>query len=149
MEAFGVVTKIIDEKTALVKTVRKSACAECHASGGKGCAACDIFLGKDSITAEAVNTVGAAVDDDVMIQTSSAEVIKAAAVVFLLPLLFAAAAYLIAFFVFHSEYAPLWSFAGLGVGCVGDYMYGRFRKVKETINIVKIIGKDMDINELE
>ena len=86
MTAEGTVTKIIDEKHATVKTVRKSACAECHKKSDGGCRACDIFLGSDTIETSVVNSVGAKEGDRVIIESSSSYVIFAAAVVFVLPI---------------------------------------------------------------
>lgn len=144
MTAEGTVTKIIDEKHATVKTVRKSACAECHKKGDGGCRACDIFLGSDTIETSVVNGVGAKEGDRVMIESSSSYVIFAAAVVFVLPIVCAILFYCLFAFAFSlSGFAPIAAGIGFLIGMIAAVIYGKTEKNKERIVITKIIDKDI------
>ena len=144
MTAEGTVIKIINETHAVVKTVRKSACAECHKKSDGGCRACDIFLGADTIETKAVNRIGAAEGDTVVVESSTSYVIFAAAVVFILPILLAAAGYCLFAFAFSLvSYAPLAAVCGFAVGIICAVVYGSFEKRKERIIIVKILNKDI------
>ena len=140
MTAEGTVTQIIDGKHAIVKTVRKSACAECHKKSDGGCRACDIFLGSDTIETSVINNVGAKEGDRVVIESSSSYVIFAAGVVFLLPVICAVVFYCVfAFALQLSDIAPAVSAAGFVLGIVGAVIYGRAEKNKERSIITKIL----------
>ncbi|MBQ1847916.1 MAG: SoxR reducing system RseC family protein [Clostridia bacterium] len=143
MTAEGTVIRIIDDTHASVKTVRKSACAECHKKSDGGCRACDIFLGSDTIEANVINKIGANVGDQVVIESSSSYVIFAAAIVFILPVLTAILSYCLFAFAFSlAEYAPLAAVAGFAVGVAAAVIYGKTEKNKERIIITKILYKD-------
>lgn len=59
---------------------RRSACSgDCHQCGGCGAA-------RETITVSAENLIGAGIGDDVIVETATGTVLKAAAVVYLLPI---------------------------------------------------------------
>ena len=144
MTAEGTVVKIIDETHALVKTVRKSACAECHKQSEGGCRVCDVFLGSDTIETQAINKIGAKEGDSVIVESLTSYVISAAAVVFMLPVLLAILLYCVFAFAIGSSYwAPIAALAGFAVGIAAAIVYGKCEKGKERIVISKIISKDI------
>ncbi len=144
MTAEGTVIKIIDETHAVVKTVRKSACAECHKQSDGACRVCDIFLGSDTIESPAINKIGAKEGDSVIVESSTSYVIVAAAVVFMVPVVLAILAYCVfAFALGLSYYAPVAALAGFIVGIAAAIIYGKREKNKERIVISKIISKDI------
>ena len=144
MTAEGTVIKITDDTHAIVKTVRKSACAECHKKSDGGCRACDIFLGADTIETNAVNRIGASEGDTVIVESTTSYVIFAAAVVFVLPILLALAGYCLFAYAFSlASYAPLVAVCGFAAGIICAVVYGLFEKKKERIIIVKILNKDI------
>lgn len=142
MTAKGTVIEITDDTHAIVKTVRKSACADCHKKSDTGCRACDVFLAKDTMDVKVINTVGAGVGDEVILESASSYVIFAAAMVFLVPLI--AAILLFCLFEFAlslKDYAPLAALSGFLLGIAAAVIYGRAEKNKERIKIAEIINK--------
>ena len=96
--------KEVNGKYAVVETERKSACDGCHKNeNGEGCAMCKIFGGSTKISAKAKNAVGAKVGDKVEIDSSSGRMLFYALLVFILPLVFAVAAYFVATEIGYGE----------------------------------------------
>ena len=144
MTAKCTVVSIKDSKTAVVCAERKSACAECHANGGKSCGACDIFLGDDRFTSDVDNSIGANVGDTVMVESPSGYVIGTAALLFLLPLVVAALFYGIVFLI-TSEYAPIGAICGVVLSYSVIFAVEKATKKKTNkMKIVKIINEKSD-----
>ena len=68
--------------TARIRTARTDACESCTAKG-----ACDMIGGGKEMEVEAVNGVGAKVDDRVVFDIESASVLKATFLIYLFPVL--------------------------------------------------------------
>lgn len=151
MTAKCTVVEIKSNTTAIVCAERKSACDECHANrDGKTCGACDIFLGDDKFTAEADNSIGAAVGDTVIVESPSGHVIASAALLFLLPIIVAAVSYGLVYMI-SSEYAPLGALGGVVLSYAVIFSAERFTKNKKSkMKIVKILNKKSDgVNNAE
>jgi len=73
------VRKLIDQSTAEVAVRRFSAC-------GENCANCGLCDTAKTVTAAAVNTIGAKPGDTVIVRTESSVILRAAAAAYLLPL---------------------------------------------------------------
>ena len=147
MTAKCTVVSIKNSKTAIVCAERKSACAECHANGGKSCGACDIFLGDDKFTAEADNSIGAKTGDNVIVESPSGYVIGAAALLFLLPIAVAALCYG-AVYLLSAEYAPLGALGGVILSYAVIFALEKTAKNKRNkMKIVKIINEKSDGTE--
>ncbi len=80
MEQIGVVKKI-EENVAFVTVNRVSAC-------GENCAHCKGGCTPSSVTAKAVNSVGAAVGDAVKMETDTNKVLFASFILYIVPVLF-------------------------------------------------------------
>ncbi len=144
MTAECTVVSIKDGKTAIVRAQRKSACAECHANGGKSCGACDIFLGDDTFTAEADNSIGAKVGNAVIVESPSGYVIGAAALLFILPIIVAALLYGAVYIISH-EYAPVGAPGGVALSYAVIFAVEKITKKKRNrMKIVKIINEKSD-----
>ena len=121
------VVKETNGKYAVVETERKSACDGCHKNeNGEGCAMCKIFGGSAKISAKAKNGVGARVGDKVEIESSSGRMLGYAAFVFVLPLIFAIAAYFVGMGI------------GIGEGFSGLCAIGAFVL---TFSIIAVVSK--------
>ena len=81
MTQSGVVTKLVGKNRAVVSVKRGSACGASCASCGGSCSF------KNIVTAEAVNTVKAAVGDSVTIESSTRKVLNVAFLVYIVPLI--------------------------------------------------------------
>jgi sigma-E factor negative regulatory protein RseC len=82
----GILTKVISGKVVEVAFSKSSACA--------GCGACR-EIGQNMVGVEAINEIGAKVQDLVEIEIPSGEVVKSSMVVYLLPVLMLIVGYLI------------------------------------------------------
>lgn len=79
----GIVTKI-DSSTAWVKCAKSAACESCSAKGF-----CDTMGGSDDdVEVEAINTVGAKVNDRVTISFETSSLLKVSFLVYMIPVLF-------------------------------------------------------------
>ncbi|MBR0302658.1 MAG: SoxR reducing system RseC family protein [Clostridia bacterium] len=89
-----------DRDRVVVKVDRVSMCDGCHKAGcGDGCAIYKIFGQRTDFSAEASNKAGAAVGDTVIVEASDRGVNLGAFFVFLLPIIIAAAVYLLTSFI--------------------------------------------------
>ncbi len=77
----GIVTKV-NSSTAWVKCTKSAACESCSAKGF--CAT----GGNDDVEVEAINAVGAKVDDRVTISFETSSLLKATFLVYMIPVLF-------------------------------------------------------------
>lgn len=145
MTAKCTVKKVNKNGTATVIAERKSACEACHANkDGKVCTACDIFLGDDKFEAEVDNSIGAELNDEVMVESPSGHVIATAALIFILPLVIAGMLYAVMYFV-RSEYAPLGAVAGVIISfAVILVIEKKTEKKKNKMRITKILNKKTD-----
>jgi sigma-E factor negative regulatory protein RseC len=79
----GIVTKTVPGTgTAWVKTSRTDACESCTAKG-----ACNMMGGGKDMEVEAVNKIGAKVDDRVVIAFESSSLLKASFLIYLFPVI--------------------------------------------------------------
>lgn len=159
MRQIGIVTEI-QQKTATVEVKRMSACSGCHkANPGMDtvpsdplsdishCHECAMFAVDTEMTVCAVNGIGAAVGERVVIESASELILGYAAAVFLLPIgmtfLFGC---LFAFFI-----AAEWSaYLGAVIGFVGAFalvklIFDRRAKEKTVYTIIKRLMKGSDI----
>ncbi len=134
---------------ATVRTERKSACEQCHVSNnGKGCGACDLFLGDDSFTAEAENRIGARVGDEVQVQTPSSYVILSSALLFILPLACAGIFYAVTYFCISNTYAPIGALAGVLISFFTVFAAEKkAQKKKPKIVITQIINEKRGLSD--
>jgi sigma-E factor negative regulatory protein RseC len=136
--------KVVETKgnIAIVEAERKSACSGCHKNAdGNSCTACSLLGGDKTIRATAKNTVGAKIGDLVEIESSSSKMVLYAFLIFILPLVVAVVAYVIAISLEQSE--------GVGLLCsaigfvfmiaVDAVISKAIGKNTYDINIVKII----------
>ncbi|MBT3312461.1 MAG: SoxR reducing system RseC family protein [Desulfobacterales bacterium] len=77
----GVVIKIDSSGTALVKTIRSSACESCSSQGT--CHA----MGGEEMEVEVINTVDANVDDTVVISFRTSSLLKASFLIHIFPII--------------------------------------------------------------
>ena len=98
---------------ATVEVARSTMCEGCEKSGGCGghCAISGIVGDSRSMTARALNSVGAVVGDTVEVESSERVVLGSAALVFLVPLAVCALFFFLGTRLFGSE--------GAGVGAAG------------------------------
>lgn len=79
---------------ATIEVSRKAMCDGCHKTKcGDKCAMSAIFANGSTMSAEAVNSIGAKVGDTVEIETSDSKVLGTATIVFILPILIGALFY--------------------------------------------------------
>lgn len=79
----GIVTKTVPETgAAWVKTARTDACESCTAKG-----ACNMMGGGKDMEVEAVNKIGAKVDDRVVIAFESSSLLKASFLIYIFPVI--------------------------------------------------------------
>ncbi len=95
----------VDGRYATVEVLRDSACAGC--SSAHSCIGC-----KKTVRVKALNSAGADTGDVVRIETPTPTVLFYAFCVFLLPLLFAIAAYAVSLNFVIEKYALLWALGG-------------------------------------
>ncbi len=91
MNQNAVVKKILPGGKAEIEVVRKAACsADCDK-----CKGCSSHHPEEKMSVEAFNPIGAEVGDMVLVQTSTAKVLKGAAAVYVLPLVLMGAGYFV------------------------------------------------------
>jgi sigma-E factor negative regulatory protein RseC len=95
---------------AWVETMRQSSCGSCSARGGCGTSVLGKVLGQRSVRVRAVDKVGAAVGEEVVVGLDDAALLRGSLAVYMLPLIALIAGALIA-----ETIAPQW---GLGEGFV-------------------------------
>ena len=91
MEQTGKVVAL-DREYATVEIKRLSACDSCH-KAESGCAVCSLMSAGSTHRARALNTVGAAVGDRVVLVADDSRILLYSVLVFILPLVLSAAAY--------------------------------------------------------
>ncbi len=93
---------------ALIETERKSACESCAVKRGCGTGTLSKVLGKKSSRLKVLNSVGARVDDEVVIGLDETALVKGSLAVYIVPLLS----------MFLSAGVAQWLFASRGEGVV-------------------------------
>lgn len=127
MKTKAIVTEILEGDVAEISVERRAACDGCHKSAdGSGCSICTLAGGNRVTKAKARNTVGAAVGDVVEVESRTGRVLFYASLVFLLPVLLAAAGYLLGVYVFLlGELAILPAVAGLVIAFLPVWFYSK------------------------
>lgn len=152
MRQIGIVTEIKNQKTT-VEVRRMSACSGCHrANPGMDtasdadishCHECSMFPQETEMTVSAINEIGAAVGERVVIESSTELILGFAAAVFLLPI---GAAFLIGC-LFALVIPASWSpYLGAVIGFVGAFaavklIFDRRAKEKTVYTIIKRLTK--------
>ncbi len=110
-----------DGEFALVEVVRLSACEGCHKAESGSCSVCSLTSGGiKKTTVRAQNTLGAAVGEKVVVESSSRRILLYAAVLFLLPIfLFAAGFGVSSLFTATLWIRVLAGFCGMVIAFVG------------------------------
>ncbi|MBR5870233.1 MAG: SoxR reducing system RseC family protein [Clostridia bacterium] len=152
MRQIGIVTAVNEQKTT-VAVRRMSACSGCHkanqgnrtedAADVLHCHECAMFPTETEMTVCAVNEIGAAVGERVVIESATEMILGYAAAVFLMPIG-------LAFFfgcIFALVIDTAWSaYLGAVVGFVGAFaavklIFDRRAKEKTTYTIIKRLTK--------
>ena len=136
--------KVVDTNgnIATVEAERKSACSGCHKNtDGSSCTACSLLGGNKIIRATAKNVAGAKIGDEVEIESSSSKMMLYAFLIFILPLIVAVVAYVIAISLKQAEgIRLLCSAIGFVFAMIIDSLISKIiGKNTCDINIVKII----------
>ena len=138
MRQVGIVREV-NEKYAVVEVSRKSACEGCHANSDGNCSAC-VSFGKKEMLAKAENSVGAAVGDRVLLETDSATVIIYAAAIFLLPIMIAAAAYVICSYIENSRAPYIGATVGFALTfLVSCFVLNRTASKRFDVRIIRVL----------
>ena len=120
MREQGVVARVISGKLVEVAFKRSPACEKCQLCHD---------VGEGMVGIEAINEVGAKLDDVVEIEIPSEEIVKGSFVIFLLPILFLIVGYLIGSAV--SRTLALQNFEEiLGVFCALVFLFVSFYVIK-------------------
>ena len=82
----GIVVEL-DNKFAIVKTIRQSSCGHCAANKGCGTASLSSFFGQKANYVRVVNELAAKVGDQVVIGLQEQALLKSSVMLYLLPLL--------------------------------------------------------------
>ncbi len=147
MKTIATVTAV-NGNIATVEAERNSACEGCHKSEEGGCSVCTLMGGSGrKMTAGAYNDIGAAPGDRVMIESSTGRMMWYAALVFLLPVLLAIAAAVLASRLFENDVWQLVFAAGAFVlTFAGLMIYSRILSRRRCdIRITEIIKKADDL----
>ena len=145
MKAKAIVTEIVSARVAVVSVERRAACDGCHKNtDGSGCTVCTLAGGNRTAKARARNDVGAAVGDVVEVESRTARVMFYAALVFLLPVLLAAAGYLLGFYVFLlGELSIIPAVVGLVLAFLPVWLYSKLVISKRLdMEIVSVCSKE-------
>lgn len=135
--------KSVDGSIAVIEVSRKAMCDGCHKTEcGSGCPMSGLFSRGNSMTANAVNKVGAVPGDTVEITTSDKSVLLTAVVVFLLPIVLGGLFYSFAlYFKFNSTISALLAIIGFAVPFLFLKSADRKLKNKEpNITIMRILS---------
>lgn len=159
MRQIGIVTEN-HQNTALVEVKRMSACSGCHhanpgmdaAASEEGfdvshCHECSMFPVDTEMTVSAVNEIGAAVGDRVVIESATELILGYAALVFLLPI---GAAFLVGCLLSLAIPSEWSAYLGAVIGFVGAFafiklFYDRRAKEKTIYTIIKRLTKGTNI----
>ena len=159
MRQIGIVTEI-QQTTATVEVKRMSACSGCHkanpgmdtaqtdtVSDISHCHECSMFPTETELTVCAVNEIGAAVGERVVIESATELILGYAAAVFLLPI---GLAFLFGC-IFALAISTEWSvYLGAVIGFVGAFaavklIFDRRAKEKTVYTIIKRLMKGSEI----
>lgn len=142
----------VSGSTATVAVERTSACEGCHKKAeGQECTVCTLMGGSRTVTAQADNTIGAAVGDTVTVESDSGRMLRYAALVFLLPVFAALLFWFVSSRFTGSELLRL-SFAAIGFAAsfVCVRVYSRtVQKKRCDIVITEILKKGRPENDPE
>ena len=134
----------VDGSFATVETQRTSACEGCHkiAEGGD-CSVCTLMGSNRSLQTRAKNSIGAAVGDQVYIESRTSRVLWYSLLVFLLPILVMLSAWGLASLFTQNEILRV---LGGAVGFVGTYLglmiYSRrVEKERCDVEITELISR--------
>lgn len=138
--------RVVDvvQNYATVEIMRDSACASC--SSAHSCIGC-----KRTVRVKALNSANAAVGDVVTVETPTQRVLFYAFCVFLLPLLAAIAAYVIAMQFTVEKFALLWAMGGFALAFAFVFLVlERRAKKRENLVITHIEEKgDLDARNMD
>lgn len=125
----AVVTKNLGNGMAEIVVTRQSAC-------GGNCASCQGCAEKNEMRVQAYNPIEAKPGQRVVVESSTAKIIKAAALVYIMPLLFFLLFYALGSLAALSEgLCVLLSFGGLALGAIILVLIQKFGKSKERISV--------------
>lgn len=123
------VSEILEDGYAMVAVKRQSAC-------GGNCKSCGACMYSRTLTVKAKNNVSADVGDEVLIKSSSADVLGLAALVYLLPLVTLFIGYLLGGLVSQGEAVPIiGGLLGLCIGVALTVFISKRRKGDETVGV--------------
>ena len=148
-----VISASADGRRATVKVSRSSMCEGCEKIGGcgKGCSLSGIVASENAktMTADAVNEIGAETGMLVEVESASSRVLGSAALVFLLPLLICAGGYALGKRLFGTDQAGvLAAIAGFALTFLLIALVDRlFLSKKTAVRIVKILSEDEEEEE--
>ena len=128
MEQKAKVQKINADGTARVLVIRESACSgDCHKCSGCGAA-------KESLLFDAVNAIGAAPGDVVVIKSESGPVLAGAAVLYMVPLALFFLGYVLGDLLGRGGLGGCLGFlAGIGIAALYDRLVASKKKTVYTI----------------
>ncbi len=134
----------VDGRYATVEILRDSACAGC--SSAHSCIGC-----KKKVRVKALNSAGADAGDVVRVETPTPTVLFYAFCVFLLPLIFAIAAYAVASLFIAEKFALLWALGGFILPFVFVFfVIERRAKKKDNLTVTYIEKKgETDADKLD
>lgn len=143
MKATAKVTALLEDGYAVVETVRRSACADCHNNGSGKCGHCELFFGDDRIECKAVNSAKAAIGDEVVISTRSRNIILNSFLVFVLPILVGLLGYILAYSLGQNDRtAALFFLLFLAIGYVSVFLFTKlFCGKTNTVYITGVIKR--------
>ena len=117
------VQRTFENGTAEVLLIRESACSgDCHKCSGCGAQ-------KETMLVTAVNAIGAKVGDQVVIESATGPVLKAAAMLYILPVVLFLASYLLGEHLWSK--GPLLGVIGIIVGLLLVKLYDRHLQKKK------------------
>lgn len=117
------VQRTFENGTAEVLLIRESACSgDCHKCSGCGAQ-------KETMLVTAVNAIGAKVGDQVVIESATGPVLKAAAMLYILPVVLFLAGYLLGEHLWSK--GPLLGVIGIIVGLLLVKLYDRHLQKKK------------------
>lgn len=141
MKAIG---KVIEVKgnTAIIESVRGSACSSCHNCEAKGMCHAELVFGSQTqaVITESDNRIGAKVGDMVELESSTSGTLAVSGIVFIVPIVLSVIAYVIASNNFSGLQSALVLLATLLISFfVSIKVMNRFVKTNLTSYIVKIL----------
>ncbi len=124
----GIVLKLHDSTTALVKTKRSSACESCSSKDS-----CQTTGGGVNMEVEVVNIAGAKVGDTVVIEVQASSLLKASFLIHIFPILC-----LVAGAVVGQEIAPTYNWDLSTASALTGFLFFSLAFL-----IIKVVGKKM------